>query len=107
MVGGQPQLCRDESARAARPRLATCQRIVTTCADRAVVPALKNEAGGVLEGAAVDPNLKDATVKAVLKVVIVAEHKTGVLEERDRHRRRIESLVAKNSGIINPSGVWR
>ena len=86
MPGGQPQLCRDKSIRAARPRLATCQRIATTCANRAVVPALKNEAGGVLEGAAVDANLKDAAIKAVLKGVIVAEHKTGVLEERNRHR---------------------
>jgi len=48
---------------------------------------LTNEGSGVLEGAAVDANLKDAAVKAVLKGVIVAEHKTGVLEERDRHRR--------------------
>jgi len=68
---------------------------------------LKNEAGGVLEGAAVDANLKDAAVKAVLKGVIVAEHETGVLEERNRHRRRSESLVADSSWIISPRSVWR
>jgi hypothetical protein len=107
MPGGQPQLCRDKSTRAARPRRATCQRIAATGANRAVVTTLKNEAGSVLERAAVDANLKDAAVKAVLKGVIVAEHKTGVLEERDRHRRRIESLVANNSGIINPRSVWQ
>src|SRR6266576_4908991 len=107
MPGGQPQLCRDKSIRAARPRRAACQRIAATCADRAVVTALKNEASGVLEGAAIDANLKDAAVKAVLKGVIVAEHKTGVLEERDRHRRRSESLVADSSGIINPRSVWQ
>jgi len=68
---------------------------------------LQNEGAGVLEGAAVDADLKDATVKAVLKRVIVAENKTGVLEERDRHRRRIESLIADSSWIINPRSVWR
>jgi hypothetical protein len=107
MVGGEPQLCRDKSARAARPRLATCQRIAATRADRAVVTTLKNEAGGVLERAAVDANLKHAAVKAVLKGVIVAENKTGVLEQRNRHRRRIESLVADSSWIINPRSVWQ
>ena len=70
---GSPTLCRDKSARAARPRRATCQRIAATGANRAVVTALKNEGSGVLEGAAVDANLKDAAVKAVLKGVIVAE----------------------------------
>jgi hypothetical protein len=68
---------------------------------------LKNEGTGVLEGAAVDANLKDAAVKAVLKGVIVAENKTGVLEERDRHRRRSESLVADSSWIISPRSVWQ
>jgi hypothetical protein len=59
--------------------LAPCQRIAATRADRAVVTALKNKAGGVLERAAVDANLEQATVKAVLKGVIVAENKKGVL----------------------------
>jgi hypothetical protein len=68
---------------------------------------LTNEGSGVLEGAAVDANLKDAAVKAVLKGVIVAEHKTGVLEERDRHRRRSESLVADRSWIISPGSIWQ
>jgi hypothetical protein len=68
---------------------------------------LKNEAGGVLERAAVDANLEHAAVKAVLKGVILAESKGGVFEEFDPNRRRIESLVADSSGIINPSGVWR
>ena len=107
MPGGQPQLCRDKSTRAARPRRAACQRIAATGADRAVVTALKNEASGVLERAAVDANLEHAAVKAVLKVVIVAESKNAVLEGRDRHRRRSESLIADSSGIINPSGVRR
>ena len=107
MVGWEPQLCRDKSTRAARPRRATCQRIAATGANRAVVPALTNEGSGVLEGAAVDANLKDAAVKAVLKGVIVAEHKTGVLEDRNRHRRRSESLVADRERIINPGSVWQ
>ncbi len=107
MVGGKLHLCRDKSARTARPRLPACQRIAATRADRAVVTALKNEAGGVLERAAVDANLKHAAVKAVLKGVVVAETKPGVLEDRDRHRRGIESLVAGSSGIIHPSGVWQ
>jgi hypothetical protein len=68
---------------------------------------LKNEAGGVLERAAVDANLEHAAVKAVLKVVIVAESKSGVFEEFDPNRGRIESLVADCSGIINPSSVRR
>src|SRR6187431_234722 len=107
MVGGESQLCRDESTRAARPRRATRQRIAATRADRAVVIALKNEGGGVLERAAVDANLEHATVKAVLKGVIVAEDKAGVLKDRNRHRRRIEPLVADSSGIINPRSVWQ
>src|SRR5437867_8621321 len=106
MVGGERHLCRDKSARVARPGLATCQRIAATHADCAVVPALKNEAVGILERPAVNANLKHAAVKAVLKGVIVAENKNGVLEERDGHRRRSESLVADSSGIINPSSVW-
>jgi hypothetical protein len=68
---------------------------------------LKNEASGVLEGAAVDANLEHAAVKAVLKGVIVAKNKSGVLEERDHHRRRSESLVADSSWIINPRSVWQ
>jgi len=107
MVGGEPHLCRDKSTRAARPRLAACQRIAATRANRAVVTALNNEAGGVLEGAAVDANLKHAAVKAVLKGVIVAEHKTGVLKERYRHTRRSESLVADSNWIIDPRSIWR
>src|SRR5262249_7662176 len=104
---GKPQLCRDKSARASGPCLATRQRIAATGADRTVVTTLKNEATGVLERAAVDANLEHAAIKAVLKGVIVAEHKTGILEERNRHRRRGESLVAESSWIINPRGVWR
>jgi len=68
---------------------------------------LKNEASGVLERAAVDANLEHAAVKAVLKGVIVAESKGGVFEGFDHHRRRIESLVASSSWIINPRSVWR
>jgi hypothetical protein len=68
---------------------------------------LKNEAGGILERAAVDANLEHAAVKAVLKGVVVAESKGSVFEEFDPNRRRIESLVADSSGIINPSSVWR
>jgi hypothetical protein len=68
---------------------------------------LKNEAGGVLERAPVDANLEHAAVKRVLKGVIVAESKGGVFEEFDPNGRRIESLVADSSGIINPSSVWR
>jgi hypothetical protein len=68
---------------------------------------LTNEGSGVLEGAAVDANLKDAAIKAVLKGVIVAEHKTGVLEERNRDRGRSESLVADSCWIINPCRIWR
>jgi len=68
---------------------------------------LKNEAGGVLEGGAVDANLEHAAIKAVLKVVIVAESKNAVLEDRDRHWRRIESLIADGSWIVNPGSVRR
>jgi hypothetical protein len=68
---------------------------------------LKNEAGGVLERATIDANLKHTAVIAVLKVVIVAESKNAVLEGRDRHRRRSESLVTEQCGIINPRGVWQ
>ena len=68
---------------------------------------MKNEATGVLEGATVDANLEHAAVKAVLKGVVVAESKSGVFEELDPNRRRIKSLVADRSGIIDPSGVWR
>ena len=68
---------------------------------------MKDEAGGVLERAAVDADLEHAAVKAVLKGVIVAESKGGVFEDFDRHWRRIKSLVANSSGIINPRGVWR
>jgi hypothetical protein len=106
MPGGEPQLCGDKSARSSGPRLAPCQRIAATGADRAIVTTLKNEAAGILEGAAVDANLEHATVIALLKGVIVAENKTGALEERDRHGRRSESLVAESSWIINPRSVW-
>ena len=68
---------------------------------------MKNEASGVLERAAVDANLEHAAVKAVLKGVIVPESKGGVFEGFDHHRRRIESLVANSSWIINPRSVWR
>ena len=68
---------------------------------------MKNEAGSVLERAAVDANLEHTAVKAVLKGVIVAESKGGVFEWFDHHGRRIESLVADSSGIINPGSVWR
>ena len=68
---------------------------------------MKNEAGGVLERAAVDANLEHAAVKAVLKGVIVAKSKSGVFEEFDPNRWRIESLVADKSWIINPRCVWR
>jgi hypothetical protein len=68
---------------------------------------LNNEGGGVLERATIDAHLKHAAVKAVLKVVIVPESKNAVLENRDRHGRRIESLVADRRGIINPGSVWR
>ena len=74
MPGGQPQLCCDKSTRAARPRLASCQRVAATRANRTVITALKNEATGVLEWATVDADLKHAAVKAVFKGVIVAEH---------------------------------
>ena len=60
-----------------------------------------------MERGAVDADLEHAAVKAVLKDVIVAESKNAVLEDRDRHRRRIESLVANRRGIINPGSVWR
>jgi hypothetical protein len=68
---------------------------------------LPNEGGGVLKRAVVEANLKHAAVKAVLKGVIVTESKGSVFEGFDPQRRRIESLVADSSGIINPSGVWR
>jgi hypothetical protein len=68
---------------------------------------LKNEASGVLERAAVDANLEHAAVKAVLKSVIMPKSKDGVFEGFDYHRRRIESLVANSSWIINPRSVWR
>ncbi len=68
---------------------------------------MENEKGGILEWAAVDADLEHAAVKAVLKVVIVAESKNAVLEGRDRYLRRSESLVADSSGIINPRGVWQ
>ena len=48
---------------------------------------MKNEAAGILERAAVDANLEHAAIKAVLKVVIVAESKNAVLEDRDCHLR--------------------
>ena len=99
--------CRDKSARTAGPCLAACQRIAATRADHAVVTALENEEGSVLKRAAIDAHLEHAAVKAVLKVVIVAESKNAVLEDRDCHLRRIESLVADSSGIINPRGVWQ
>jgi hypothetical protein len=99
--------CSDKSARTAGPCLAACQRIAATRADYTVVTALENEKGGILECAAVDANLEHAAVKAVLKVVIVSESKNAVLEGRDRHRRRIESLVADKSWIVNPRGVWQ
>ena len=107
MVRGEPQLCGDKSARTAGPRRATCQRIAATRADRAIVTALENEACGILERAAIDADLEHAAVEAVLKVVVVAESKNAVLEDRDRHRRRIESFVTDSSGIINPGSVWR
>ena len=68
---------------------------------------MENEEGGVLERAAVDADLEHAAVKAVLKVIIVAESNNAVLEDRDCHLRRIESLVADRSWIINPRSVWR
>ena len=68
---------------------------------------MKNEGSGVLERGAINADLEHAAVKAALKVVIVAESKNAVLEGRNRHRRRIESLVANRSGIINPGSVWR
>jgi hypothetical protein len=107
MGGGQPQLRRDKSARTAGPRLAACQWIAATGADRAVVTALENEGRGVLERAVVDANLEHAAVKAILKDEIVTETKGGVFERFDPDRRRIKSLVADSSGIINPCGVWR
>ena len=68
---------------------------------------MENEEGGVLERAAIDADLEHASVKAVLKGVIVTESKGGVFEGFDHHRRRIESLVANSSWIINPRSVWR
>jgi hypothetical protein len=68
---------------------------------------LENEGRCVLERAVVEANLKHTAVKAVLKGEIVTETKGGVFERFDPHRRRIESLVAGSSGIINPRGVWR
>jgi phage terminase large subunit-like protein len=106
MILRKRHACRDKSARTPGPRRAARQRIAATRADRAVITALKNEGGGVLERAAVDANLKHAAVKAILKGVIVAESKNAVLEGRDRHRRRSESLVADTSWIINPRSVW-
>ena len=67
---------------------------------------MKNEAAGVLERPAVDANLEHPAIKAVLKGVIVAESNGCVFEDLDPNRRRIESLVADSSGIINPRGVW-
>src|SRR4029079_14200461 len=98
--------CRDKSARTSSPRLTACERIAATRADRAVVPALKNEGGSVLERAAVDTDLEHADIKAVLKVIIMTESKNAVLKDRNRHRRRIESLVADSGWIINPRSVW-
>ena len=68
---------------------------------------MKDEAGRVLERAAVDANLEHAAIKAVLKGIIVAESKGGVFEEFDPDRRRIESLVADSRWIINPRSVWQ
>ena len=48
---------------------------------------MENEKGGILEWAAIDADLEHAAIKAVLKVVIVAESKNAVLEDRDCHLR--------------------
>jgi hypothetical protein len=61
----------------------------------------------VLECAAVDADLQNAAVKRVLKTVIVAEIESGIFKRIDRHRRRVEMLVADHSRIINPRGIWR
>jgi hypothetical protein len=101
----------DEGAvRAARPRLAASQGITTAGADGAIVTALEKAAASgkdVLECAAVDADLQNAAVKRVFKSVIVAEIENGIFERIDRHRRRVEMLVANHSRIINPRRIWR
>jgi len=90
--------------------LAASQGITTAAADRPIVAALTKAAASgkdVLECAAVDADLQNAAVKRVLKTVIVAEIESGIFKKIDRHRRRVEVLVADHSRIVNPRGIWR
>jgi hypothetical protein len=61
----------------------------------------------VLECTAVEADLQNAAVKRVLKTVIIAETENGIFKKIDRHRRRVEVLVADHSRIIDPRGIWR
>ena len=110
MSAGYAHCGSDEAIRTACPRLAACQRIAATGADSAIVTALEKAAArtkDVLEGATVDADLQYATVKRVLKRIIVAESKNGICKGIDRNRRRVEMLVADNSWIIDPRCIWR
>jgi hypothetical protein len=109
MSAGYAHCGRDEATRTACPRLPTCQRIAATGADSAIVTALEKAAArtkDVLEGATVDADLQYATVKRVLKRIIVAESKNGICEGINRNRRRVEMLVADHGWIIDPCRSW-
>lgn len=110
MSAGYAHCGRDEATRTACPRLPTCQRIAATGADSAIVTALEKAAArtkDVLECPTVDADLQYATVKRVLKRIIVAESKNGICQGINRNRRRVEMLVADHGWIIDPCRSWR
>ena len=107
---GQAHCRRDKATRTACPRLATSQGITTAGVDGAIVTALQKAAASakdVLECPTVDADLQNATVKRVLKRIIVAESENGTCKRINRNRRRIEVLVADHSWIIDPCRSWR
>jgi hypothetical protein len=110
MSAGYAHCGRDEATRTACPRLATSQGITTAGVDGAIVTALQKAAASakdVLECPTVDADFQYATIKRVLKRIIVAESKNGICEGINRNRRRVEMLVADHSWIIDPCCSWR
>src|SRR4029078_9114958 len=110
MSAGYAHCRRNEATRTACPRLATSQGITTAGVDGAIVTALQKAAASakdVLECPTVDADLQNATVKRVLKRIIVAESENGTCKRINRNRRRIEVLVADHSWIIDPCRSWR
>ena len=101
--------CGDKGSRGPSPRHATSEGVAKSGANCASV-ATRNKAAArsndVRKCAAINADLQHAAVKGVLQVVVLAE---GQLRGcvRDGNGRRVESLVADYSRVINKRGIGR